>query len=113
MLFELAALERGEIEWLRLAAELALNQRCPDTVQFEITLLRLYHVDDLTIDQVGAIYGVHRVTAFRRITRARERLVAGTRRALQTSLAITPTELDSVMRLIHSQLDISVATYLK
>jgi len=79
----------------------------------DIALLRLYHVDDLTIDEVGAIYGVHRVTAFRRITRARERLVASTRQTLQAALAITPTELESVMRLIHSQLDISVATYLK
>ncbi len=35
-------------------------------------LLYHYYVDELTIDQIGAIYRVHRVTAFRWVNRARE-----------------------------------------
>lgn len=78
----------------------------------EQNLLRLYHVDDLTIDQIGAIYRVHRVTAFRWVNKAREKLVTATRRALQGRLNVSPTEVDSIMRLIRSQLDLSLARYL-
>ena len=41
----------------------------------EQTLLRYHHVDGLNIDEIGAIYRVHRVTAFRWLEKAKEQLV--------------------------------------
>src|SRR5262249_55532808 len=38
----------------------------------EQTLLRYHHVDGLNIDEIGAIYRVHRVTAFRWLEKAKE-----------------------------------------
>ena len=38
----------------------------------EQTLLRYHHVDGLNIDEIGAIYRVHRVTAFRWIEKAKD-----------------------------------------
>jgi len=76
-------------------------------------LLLHYYVDELTIDQIGAIYRVHRVTAFRWVNRSREQLVAKTHATLQARLQISPTEMDSILRLIRSELDMSIARYLK
>jgi len=76
-------------------------------------LLYHYYVDELTIDQIGAIYRVHRVTAFRWINKAREELVASTHQNLQQRLDVTPHEMESILRLIRSELDMSIARYLK
>ena len=54
MLLGFAPLERGKVEWLRLAALLALDQRVADALHLEATLL-------LTPDEVAdhlAVVGV-------------------------------------------------------
>ncbi len=71
-------------------------------------LLRQYLVDRLTIDQLGRLYRVHRVTASRWVNRAREAFVAATLLALRRRLRVTRSELDSVLRLLRSQVDVSL-----
>jgi RNA polymerase sigma-70 factor (ECF subfamily) len=78
----------------------------------EQTLLRYHHIDGLNIDEIGAIYRVHRVTAFRWLERAKETLVLATLGALKTRLNVTPKELDSVLRLIRSQVHLSLVRHL-
>ena len=56
---------------------------------------------------------MHRVTAFRWVNRAREQLVVKTHEALQAKLQITQGEMNSILRLIQSELDMSIARYLK
>src|SRR5262245_31942765 len=75
-------------------------------------LLRQQYVYRMTIDQIGAIYGVHRVTASRWEVKARTTLLAGTRKRLMQRLAIDAAELESIMRIIQSQLDVSLLRYL-
>jgi RNA polymerase sigma-70 factor (ECF subfamily) len=70
--------------------------------------LRHAFIDRLTIDQVAALYGVHRATAARRLAAARDALLAATRTALIEQLEIGETELDSIMRLIGSRFEVSV-----
>jgi RNA polymerase sigma-70 factor, ECF subfamily len=70
--------------------------------------LRHAFVDRLTIDQLGALYGVDRSTAARRLTAARAALLAATRAVLIDRLAIGDTELDSIMQLIGSRFDVSI-----
>ncbi len=77
------------------------------------TLLRQQIVDKLSIDELGAAYGVHRATAARWLTRARGALVSATRRRLAAKLAMPVDEIDSVIRLVQSRLDASVVRYLK
>ncbi|MBA3395359.1 MAG: transcriptional regulator [Deltaproteobacteria bacterium] len=72
------------------------------------TLLRLSVVDGLGIDQIAAIYHVHRATAARRIQAAREELVTQTRTRMATELVLTPGELESVLRLIRSIADVTL-----
>lgn len=71
--------------------------------------LRHAFVDQLTIDQLGALYGVDRSTAARRLASARAALLAATRAALIDRLGIADAELDSIMRLLESRFDVSVS----
>lgn len=70
--------------------------------------LRAFYSQGLTIDQLAAMFGIHRATAARRVASARERLLANTRRVLMTKLQLSRAELESVMRLIESGLSLSV-----
>jgi RNA polymerase sigma-70 factor (ECF subfamily) len=81
------------------AAALTVRQR---------NLLRHHIVDGLTIDEVGRIYAVHRATAARWIADARAQLLTRTQQLLRTRLRIGDTEVDSIVRLVRSQLDLSV-----
>jgi RNA polymerase sigma-70 factor, ECF subfamily len=78
----------------------------------EQTLLRYHHVDGLNIDEIGAIYRVHRVTAFRWIEKAKEQLVKATLDTLRARLKLPPEELDSVLRMIRSQIHLSLVRHL-
>jgi RNA polymerase sigma-70 factor, ECF subfamily len=74
----------------------------------EQTLLRYHHVDGLNIDEIGAIYRVHRVTAFRWLEKAKEQLVTATLADLKSRLNISAQELDSVLRMIRSAVHLSL-----
>jgi RNA polymerase sigma-70 factor (ECF subfamily) len=78
----------------------------------EQTLLRYHHVDGLNIDEIGAIYRVHRVTAFRWLEKAKEILVRGTLETLRGRLKLPTDELDSVLRMIRSQIHLSLVRHL-
>jgi RNA polymerase sigma-70 factor (ECF subfamily) len=78
----------------------------------EQTLLRYHHVDGLNIDEIGAIYRIHRVTAFRWIEKAKELLARSTLEILRARLKLPASELDSVLRMIRSQIDLSLVRHL-
>jgi RNA polymerase sigma-70 factor, ECF subfamily len=78
----------------------------------EQTLLRYHHVDGLNIDEIGAIYRIHRVTAFRWLEKAKELLVKSTLDTLRARLKLPASELDSVLRMIRSQIHLSLVRHL-
>ncbi|MEO8703993.1 MAG: hypothetical protein ABI867_28340 [Kofleriaceae bacterium] len=75
-------------------------------------LLRQHLVQGLSIDQLGAVLGIHRATAARRIARAKEQLVAETRRQLAIKLRLADHELDEVIGSVMSRLDVSIGKLL-
>lgn len=75
--------------------------------------LRMNVLDGLSIDEIGAAVRVSRATAARLLTRARTTLIEGTRSALASELGLTASEVDSVIRLVGSSLDLSLETALK
>jgi RNA polymerase sigma-70 factor, ECF subfamily len=79
----------------------------------ERTLLRYNLLDELNIDQIGAIYNVHRATVARWIAKARETLLEETRSTLMQRLRVDQTELESIMRLIQSRFDVSIQHFLR
>jgi len=79
----------------------------------ERNVLRHHLLDGLNIDQIGAIYNVHRATVARWIAKARESLLSLTRDVLMERLRVDQTEFESIMRLIQSRLDVSIHHFLK
>ncbi len=76
----------------------------------ERNLLAQHYLDGLSIDEIGVIYSVHRATIARWIARARESLLKRTRASLMRQLKIDRSAYESIMRLIESQLPVSLPT---
>ena len=70
----------------------------------ERAILRQYYRHGLTIDDLGRMHGVHRVTAARRVKHARESLVGAVRARAREQLEIDTESVDSVLRLCGSRL---------
>jgi RNA polymerase sigma-70 factor (ECF subfamily) len=74
----------------------------------EKNLLRQHLVDDLSIDEMVPLYGVHRATVARWIAMAKTHLLELTREALQDRLQIDSRECDSLILALQSQLRVSL-----
>jgi len=71
-------------------------------------LLKQHLVERLTIDQLGALYHLHRASAARRIAKARDALLVATRIALARRLGVPPERVASVLELVASRLEASI-----
>jgi RNA polymerase sigma-70 factor, ECF subfamily len=71
-------------------------------------LLKLHYLDRLSMEEVGKILGIHRLTVLRRLERARQELADTTKERLETELRLGPPEVESLLRLIQSRLDVSL-----
>lgn len=72
------------------------------------TLLRQHYVDGLTIDELGSLYRVHRSTAARLLVRARLLVLEATRTRMMADLHVQSQDVDSIIRMIQSQVDINL-----
>jgi RNA polymerase sigma-70 factor (ECF subfamily) len=106
------ALEQLKGEY-RAEFALALNEAIEDLTPEDRTLLRQAIVDDMSIDAIGAAFGVHRATAARWLNRARASLVSATHKRMADRLELPIEQIESVIRLVQSKLDASVIRYLK
>lgn len=68
------------------------------------TLLRLHHLDGLTVDELARVYAVHRATAARWVAAARDALFEETRVRLHARVGLEDSTFVSVVRLVQSQL---------
>lgn len=93
----------------RAAFEAATAALTPD----ERNTLRYYYLQGLGIDQLAAARGVHRATAARQVQRAREALSAALRERLSQKLRVGGAELESVLRVLGSDLHVSVRRVLE
>ncbi len=71
-------------------------------------VLRLELLDGLTVEAIAKVYGVHVATVARWRASTRVALLEGTRRAFEREHHIGGDEFQSIMRLIGSQLDVSL-----
>jgi RNA polymerase sigma-70 factor (ECF subfamily) len=102
----LKRLYRDEFKRAFQAAVAALDDRAR-------LVLRQHTLDRLGIDQLAALHHVHRATAARWIESARDAVQTVTERELIQRLQLSRAELDSVIRLIRSQLDVSLPRLLQ
>jgi RNA polymerase sigma-70 factor, ECF subfamily len=101
---ELALLKRSSNESFRQAARAAFLGLEPKAR----LLLRQHLLDGLTAEQLAALHHVHLVTVYRWLREARARYLDETRRRLAASLKLEGREVDSLLRLLESQLDLSL-----
>ena len=72
------------------------------------TVLRMHFVEGLSHEQIARLSHVHQTTATRRIAGARAALVSAIRRRLGERLRMSPRELESLVRAVRSELDVSL-----
>lgn len=92
----------------RTAFVQALRQLAPR----DRDVLRGHLVERLSIDQIGSLHGVHRATAARWLVSIRQTLHQSTTDALTRLLDIDPEECASILRLIQSQLHVTIGRHL-
>lgn len=101
-----------EVEYFKRVYQREFERAFRDAVQAlsdrERMLVRLHFLDGVTVQEIGRLYRVHRVTAGRWLEAARDTLLATTRAHLQDRLNVQPAELDSILRLVLSQLQINL-----
>lgn len=68
------------------------------------TILRLQIVEKMSIEQISAMFRIHRTTLWRWIGRIHEELLRRTRHVLAERLRVSEAEFDTILRLIKSQL---------
>lgn len=102
----LKTLYRAEFREALLAALAGLADRLR-------AVLRLRFVEGLELAQIGRLYRVHESTASRWITGALEDIARATREHLVARLAISGDTADSVVRMVQSQLDLSIGRLLR
>ena len=79
----------------------------------ERNVLRLHLIEGLVAEQIGQVYGVHRVSVARWLGQLRGRLLDETRKQLHASLSLSSQELDELYGLLDSQLTLSISRLLK
>ena len=76
-------------------------------------ILRHRYLDGLEVGEIATIYGMHRASMSRALGRIRDDLLAGIRREFLKRLGVGAEELDGIMVLIGSQLELSLSGLLR
>jgi RNA polymerase sigma-70 factor (ECF subfamily) len=76
-------------------------------------LLRQHILDELTIDDLARLYRVHRATCARWLAEARADLGKQTRKRLIATLGTQSEELESVLRFLDSDIELSISRILQ
>jgi len=95
-------------EQYRAQVRAALGAALGGLAERQRNVLRQYYIDGLTIDQLASLYHVDRATTARWVIGARSAVLDGTRDRLRTSLGVTSDEVESILRLVRSQLELSL-----
>ena len=86
----------------------ALREAIAQLPERQRNVLRQYYIDGLTIDQLAALYRVDRATTARWVVASRSAVLAGVRTELTAALGASTEEIDSILRLVRSQLELSL-----
>jgi RNA polymerase sigma-70 factor, ECF subfamily len=92
----------------RQALAEALQKVLATLPERERALLRLHHLHGVTMDRLATMYGESRSGIARRVAQARERLLKLTRAELAARLNLAGPELESLLGLVQSRLDLSL-----
>lgn len=97
----------------RTAFKAAFEEAAASLEPRERSLLGLAIVKNVSIDRIGMIYGVHRATAARWVQAARANLTKAVHRVLGQRLGVRGPELENLLPLVESQLELSLERLLR
>jgi RNA polymerase sigma-70 factor, ECF subfamily len=107
----------GELDYLkemyRVPVRRAFEESLAALSGRERSLLRYRYVEGLSSEELALTYKVHRVTVNRWLEAARKQLLSGMRARLRQSLRVGLDEVDSVLRLVQSRLELSLSKQLR
>jgi RNA polymerase sigma-70 factor (ECF subfamily) len=83
--------------------------KAPDS---DRAILRLYLVNNVSVEKIGKMLGVSQSTASRWLAKAREDVLSNLNAVLKQRLRISSGEIESLARLLASRLDMSIAEVL-
>jgi RNA polymerase sigma-70 factor (ECF subfamily) len=106
---ELAAIRRRHGASFRSALRDAAAELSPE----ERGVLRLHYLDGLNLERIGSLFRISRATAGRRILSARNHLLGRTRQIVGERLRATPSDIDSLLRIVRTQLASELAVVLR
>jgi len=75
-------------------------------------MLRQHYLDQLSLDEMSVLYRVHRSTVARWLADARAALLDETRSEVSQKLGVDRHEVESLMRVVSSRLDLSAGFFL-
>ncbi len=75
--------------------------------------LKLYYLDGLSLEKVAQLFGVHTSTISRRIAALEGHVLSALRERLQHQLRLPRAEVESLIRFVRSQLEVSLGQALK
>jgi RNA polymerase sigma-70 factor (ECF subfamily) len=75
----------------------------------ERNVLRCHFIEELSIDRIGALYGVHRATAARWVNHARETLCKQTYAQTQRRISVSDAEFQGMVLLLESEVHVHLA----
>lgn len=75
--------------------------------------LKLYYLDGLSLEKVAGLFGVHTSTISRRIAALEGHVLSALRERLQHQLRLPRAEVESLIRFVRSQLEVSLGQALK
>jgi RNA polymerase sigma-70 factor (ECF subfamily) len=106
-----------ELDLAKEAYRAAFRAAFPEAVaqlrDRERSLLRYAFGENLTVEAIGVLYDVHKTTAARWVREAHRALLSAVRVGVVARLGISDDEYASVLRIVHSRLDLSLERYLR
>jgi RNA polymerase sigma-70 factor (ECF subfamily) len=101
-----------EMDYLKLLFRKELGAAVDETLRGmerdDRTLLRLYFFDGSTEQAIAKLFQVHVSTVSRKLHRAREAILKRAKGLLRERMGVSDGELNSLFRLVQSQLDLSL-----
>jgi RNA polymerase sigma-70 factor, ECF subfamily len=79
----------------------------------ERNVLRLHHLEEVSLERLAVMYNVHRATVARWLANARDRVLLAARDRLRQRLRLKRSEFDSLFRAVEDELHVSVRRHLE
>ncbi len=105
-----------ELQYMKELYRSSFNQAFRDAVAALpsrlANVLRHYYLDEMTLEEIGSLYRVHKTTVMRWVNRAHAELEGNIKSTMVSNLNMKTSEVESVLRLIQSGIQLGLASVL-